>query len=123
MTGRKHWECIVLRPGDLTRALRAAMEGDQKALAAGECAIRWFEGMNTQTDVRFLCLSCETQFTETSPPHALLLALPMFEGTTAVVTGICTCCYETNERMLNDYILDSMRRYWPSIDAVQIGQA
>jgi hypothetical protein len=121
---RKLWDFAVITPEDFGNALAAAFLGDQKAHAACFCIRDWFIGLRTtEKDKKFMCISCETVFEIQKPPAALILITPMFEGTHAVISGICTKCYEKNENRLDDYVVESTRRWWPDVEHVQMGNA
>jgi hypothetical protein len=121
---RTLWDFVVITPEDHGKALAAAMMGDQKASAACYCIRDWFAGLRTaEKDKKFACTSCETIFEIQKPPAALVLITPMFEGSHAIVAGICTRCYEKNENRLDDYVVESTRKWWPDVEEVQMGHA
>lgn len=85
-------------------------------------AILWFKKMEQRAPNNpTLCMDCEQKFSRTSHPHALMIALPMFDTSFSLVTGICAHCYAKPDLVTRctSYLL----KLFPDATMVDIGTA
>jgi hypothetical protein len=120
MTKTAH-ECFFIGDDELTQAMTVAFSGNRQLAGALIGLFGWMEEMaKREPGNRMLCLDCDAEFSRDLPPDGIVVVMPMFEGDTSLVVGVCSCCWAGNVAAA---IARRLRPLIPDLEIVPIGNA
>jgi hypothetical protein len=120
MTKTAH-ECFFIGYQDLAPAMAAAASGNRQMAGALIGLLDWMQEMTARKPGnRMLCLDCDTEFSRDLLPDGIVVVMPMFEGDTSLVVGVCTGCWAGN---VTGAIRRRLRPMIPDLEIVPIGNA
>ena len=120
MTRTAH-ECFFIGREELAWAITVAFGGNRQLAGALIGVLGWMEEMaKRESGNRMLCLDCDAEFSRDLPPDGVVVMMPMFEGDTSLVVGVCSRCWAGD---VGAAIIRRLRPMMPDIEIVPIGNA
>lgn len=114
MTKTAH-QCFFIAHDELDQALACALSGNRQVAGAVIGVFKWMEEMARREPGNcMLCLDCDTEFSRDLPPGGIVVVMPMFEGDTSLVVGVCPHCWT------GDVTAAIVRRLRPMIPDLEI---
>jgi hypothetical protein len=96
MTKTAH-DCFFIGSQELPQAMTVAFSGNRQLAGAVIGIFEWMEEMaKRKPGNRMLCLDCDAEFSRDLLPDGIVVVMPMFEGDTSLVVGVCSRCWTSD---------------------------